>query len=315
MKELLKRVSPRLALDLLIRVKGIVQGKWPESVSQKTLVRVASPTTLSGKILYKMAMDRNPLLTTFADKLAVQEYVKNRIGEKYLNSLIAYSDSTEFLRSLRLPSNFALKSNNGSGGMILVWENAPKGRALPLKAKEVWAQHLIHPDHFNVQLVEKIAEKWLSSNYSYRPGRFPEWAYKDIKPMLLVEQLMFDDQGQLPSDYKFFMIEGKCSFIQVDTSRFDGHKRNLFTPDWDVIEGLYQHPASIQRIARPRSLKEMLEVAESLSNGVDFVRVDLYETSLGVKFGELTNYPGGGMERFDPESLDFDLGITWQPKY
>jgi hypothetical protein len=59
----------------------------------------------------------------------------------------------------------------------------------------------------------------------------------------------------------------------------------------------------------------MISVAMALAAGADFIRVDLYETNKGVKFGELTNYPGGGIEKFVPESLDDELGTTWVQNY
>lgn len=311
----MKRITPFWLMPIAVRLMGFVQGKWPQALAEINLSRAAIPESLTGKILYKMAKDRNPRLTVFADKLKVREYVHERVGESYLNTLIAHSDSTEFLKSLSLPSNFALKSNNGSGGMILVWEGAPKSNRLPTRSRDIWGHHLISPERFELDLAEKIANKWLSSNYFYAPGRFPEWAYKNIKPMLLLEELMIDEEGELPSDYKFFMIDGRCAFIQVDTSRFDGHKRNLFTPAWEKIEGTYLYPASAREIDRPKFFVEMLKVAQKLSEGVDFIRVDLYETSDGVKFGELTNYPGGGNEKFTPQSLDSELGRDWRPIY
>jgi hypothetical protein len=315
MRSILKKIAPHWFLFTLVRIRGLLGGKWPLAMAERTLSKAAGSQSLTGKILLKMAYDRNPIQTTFADKLMVREYVQDRVGQKYLNTLIACGDSTEFLKSVVLPPNFALKSNNGSGGMILVWEKAPKENLLPKDSKNVWAQYLIKPELFKLEEVERFAKQWLSSNYFYRPGRFPEWAYKDIPPMLMVEELMIDAAGQLPSDYKFFMIGGNCEFIQVDTSRFDGHKRTLFTPKWERINGTFLYPASADQIAKPKFLQEMLVVAQKLSADVDFVRVDLYETSIGVKFGELTNYPEGGAGKFNPATLDLKLGAAWDPKY
>ena len=59
----------------------------------------------------------------------------------------------------------------------------------------------------------------------------------------------------------------------------------------------------------------MIDVAERLSAGVDFVRVDLYETRNGVKFGELTNYPEGGSGPFTPSELNVEFGRRWNPYY
>ena len=41
-----------------------------------------------------------------------------------------------------------------------------------------------------------------------------------------------------------------------------------------------------------------------------FVRVDFYEINGHVYFGELTFYPGSGVEEFEPELYDYELG-SW----
>ncbi len=56
----------------------------------------------------------------------------------------------------------------------------------------------------------------------------------------------------------------------------------------------------------------MISVAERLSEGLDFVRVDLYDVSNRIVFGELTNYPDAGKERFDPQEWDAPIGSYWR---
>jgi hypothetical protein len=103
--------------------------------------------------------------------------------------------------------------------------------------------------------------------------------------------------------------------IQVDSFRFDGHGRDIFDPDWEKLHVTYVYPNSELTPPKPELLGEMLEVAEALSRGADFVRVDLYVTTKGIKFGELTNYPEGGMGMFEPASFDTWLGKDWHPHY
>jgi hypothetical protein len=61
----------------------------------------------------------------------------------------------------------------------------------------------------------------------------------------------------------------------------------------------------------PRHLDRMLKAAAALGAPTDFVRVDLYECGDRVIFGELTNYPGAGRERFLDPTLDARLGQWW----
>ena len=62
---------------------------------------------------------------------------------------------------------------------------------------------------------------------------------------------------------------------------------------------------------RPTNFGKMLELAERLSAGIDFLRVDLYDMEDRVLVGELTPYPLAGRQRFAPESLDGLFGSWW----
>lgn len=53
----------------------------------------------------------------------------------------------------------------------------------------------------------------------------------------------------------------------------------------------------------------MTELAEALSKGENFVRVDLYEVSGRVFFGELTLHPEAGTGVFAPSAFDVLLGL------
>ena len=52
----------------------------------------------------------------------------------------------------------------------------------------------------------------------------------------------------------------------------------------------------------------MVKLAEKLSEPFPFVRVDFYEVGDKIFFGELTFYPGNGMESFVPVEWDYKLG-------
>ena len=68
------------------------------------------------------------------------------------------------------------------------------------------------------------------------------------------------------------------------------------------------YPNSNQDIPKPRKYELMIELAEKLSEGIPFVRVDFYEINGKVYFGELTFFPGSGFEEFTPEKYDRILG-------
>ena len=68
------------------------------------------------------------------------------------------------------------------------------------------------------------------------------------------------------------------------------------------------HPNSSIEIAKPKNYEIMIELAEKLSKGIPFVRVDFYEIEGKLYFGELTFFPGSGLTEFIPEKYDNILG-------
>ena len=68
------------------------------------------------------------------------------------------------------------------------------------------------------------------------------------------------------------------------------------------------YPSSTKDIEKPKNYELMLELSKKLSKNIPFVRVDWYEINGNLYFGELTFYPGSGMEEFNPEIWDEKIG-------
>jgi len=258
-----------------------------------------------------MAWDRRPLLTLVADKLAVRDYVGDQVGSDYLSELIAINPSDcEFIK-LKLPENFVIKPNHASGAAIIVWNQLPDLPAA-LKINDEFEKHFVPSAQFNKQDALPIIKWWLTRNYSNcsKIG-FPEWAYQNITPKYYIEELLFH-KNELPRDYRFFMVDGKCEFISTDTPGLNQIIRNIYDADWNLIEAKlkYQNGPTEDR---PSKLEEMLAVAKKLSSNFDHIRVDLYLVGSRVVFGELTNYHSGGAQSFEPFFYNFDLGKSWKP--
>ena len=268
--------------------------------------------TFQKKILRKMAFDRDPMQTLYADKVKVRSFVKDRVGIKYLTESFGVFTSIEALNRNSFPRNFVIKANHGSGASVICWEGVSRGFALPVKkAPRVWETYLIHPDDLIWEQLVVLSNSWLKAYFYWEIGRFPEWAYKDIEPKILVEEVLTHN-GKIPEDYKFFMVNGQCVFIQV---RHALQKRELYSPNWDLMEATFLYPSSGLRPERPIQLAEMMSLAEILAKNIDFVRVDLYITDKGIKFGELTNYPDGGLADIRPKELSIQLARNWAQSY
>ena len=121
---------------------------------------------------------------------------------------------------------------------------------------------------------------------------------------------MLNDGEKLgPLDYRLWCFQGVPHAIQVDNN---AHGINPFyDSDWKKLDLSYRAEFEDADIAKPVNLSEMLTVASKLAEGIDFVRVDLYNARGRVFFGELTFTPVGGNVKFNPESWDLALGQAW----
>jgi hypothetical protein len=321
-KAKLKSLMPESIWRILCIASGTLHLVGNERIATFALrMKVLRPAlTFQHKILRKMALDKNPMLTIYADKVKVREFVRKQVGSRYLTTSFGEYKSLASLNKADFPKNFVLKSNHGSGASVICWEGAIRGNMLPTtppttkKLSTIWGKYLIHPDDLVWEHLVNLSTNWMKANYYWEFGRFPEWAYKNIEPQILVEEVL-NLNGEIPNDYKFFMINGECVFIQVDISRFTEHKRDLYSPNWVLLNATFLFPNSGFRLEPPVLLSEMLSLAKTLSKGIDFIRVDLYCTDKGIKFGELTNYPEGGMVDIRPKALSIKYAKNWFQNY
>ncbi len=288
--------------------KKILTGKYPRSIAAFNLrFQARNPKTINQKILHKMAFDKSPNQTIFADKYKVRDYVSERVGSKYLSKVLHVGNPGDLIPWETLPEEFVLKCNHSSGGSVIIWRGAEKAE-LPRQLNFYnWTKYLIHPEKIDKLKIQFFFNKLLKQNYADFPG-FREFAYLDIPPRLIVEELLLDAAGRIPDDIKFWCINGRVELIQVDISRFSNHQRQILDRNWNRITATLAYPLIEQEISVPLNLQEMIKVAELLSAEVDFLRVDLYDLGSRIVFGELTNYPGGGLEIFKPKGVGLRLG-------
>ncbi len=242
------------------------------------------PQTFNEKLLWLSLNYRLPLYSTLADKYEVRAYVRDRVGDAYLNTLLGVYERVEEIRWDALPDAFALKATHGSK----------------------W--NVICPDR--CKLDRKQAEydlaRWLRHNF-YWYGR--EWIYRDLKPRIVAEAFL-DDGGKPPPDFKIFCFDGEPRLIQVDADRFEEHTRNFFSPDWTLLPARMIYPPIPRPVPRPANLDDMVRVARALARGMPFVRVDLYDVGGRVVFGEMSFYPERGMGPFDDPLFNREVG-SW----
>lgn len=252
-------------------------GYWPQ---------ISNPRSFNERIMHLKFHTADPTFARISDKYEVRDYVRELCGDELLVDLYHVTEDPTRIPFHDLPNEFVLKPTHGSGWVKIVTD----------KQSEDFGE------------LTNLCTEWLSQRFD--PLKEEYW-YEDITPRILVEELLPSKVGEVPRDFKFFVFGGTVEYIQVDMDRFSGISRRFYTPDWEPQDFTRRYPLG-PVIDEPTNLAKMISIAETLGQDFEFVRVDLYDTPKGVKFGELTLAPGSGGSRFVPIEYDFILGTCWE---
>lgn len=253
-------------------------------------LNLESPKTFNEKLQWLKIHDRKPEYTMMVDKYKVREYIAKQLGEEYLIPLIGVWDKAEDIDFNVLPNRFVLKCNHNSGlGMYICKDKSKLSKR-------------------DIKRIKCNLNKGLKQDY-YLTGR--EWPYKDVPRKIICEQYMEDNPDQPLTDYKLMAFSGKVKCTFTCTGRGNAHdfKVTFYDTDWNKMPFERHYPAGSQ-MAKPASYDEMVELAEKLAEKLPFARIDFYEIAEKPYFGEITFFPGSGMEEFTPEEWDYTLG-SW----
>lgn len=303
-KELIKKVPVLYDFYRVIKTKKQIREinnraklSWDDQIAlvEKTYAtRVGHPLdwcnlrTYTEKMQWAKMYDYDPVKSLLSDKYAVRNWIKEKIGEKYLIPLLGCWESFDEIDFDSLPEQFVLKTNNGSGTNLIVRD----------KSK------------LDLKKTKRLVNNWLETKFDCK-NPF-EYQYRDIEPKIIAEKFMKTETEDL-LDYKFLCFDGKPYFCWVDIDRHSNHKRNIYDMEW-ILQSWNQwcYGNYEKEIPCPNCFEEMKCLAAVLSQGFSHVRVDLYLINDQIFFGEMTFTNGSGYERIVPDEADLQLGNLWQ---
>ena len=246
-----------------------------------------NPKTFNEKLQWLKLYDRKPIYTTMVDKHGAKKYVADIIGEEYIIPTIGVWDKFEDINFDSLPDRFVLKCTHDSGGLVICKDKSKLDK----------------------DAAKKKINKFLKRKYFYI---WREWSYKDVKPRIIAEQYMEDqNEAEGLTDYKFYCFNGEPKFLYVSQG-LQNHATasiSFLTPDWKFApyeRSDYKPLAELPR--KPECLDQMLDISRKLSREIPFVRVDLYEINGKIYFSELTFYPCAGLMPFKDPAHDLEIG-------
>lgn len=244
------------------------------------------PKTLVEKLLWlkhrKYAND--PLVKQCADKYAVREYIKKAGYEDILVDLYGVYDSPSEIDFDKLPNQFVLKWNFGSGFNIICPDKSKLDRQKTVKQLEEWGK---------VKCYRHAAEL----------------QYKNVTKKIICEKFLPADNeyGVIP-DYKVYCFNGKPEAILVINDRGKTVKTEFFDKDWKPLENHGENLAPREPTKKPLCFDQMMAAAAALSAPFPFVRCDFYVVSNKLYFGEMTFTPAGSMYIYETKVHGKDMG-------
>ena len=240
-------------------------GRWPN---------LKKPIDINEKLMWLEINSDTSEWSRLSDKYEVRGFIKDCGFENTLVKLIGIYESINEIDFRSLPESFVIKSTNGSSQTIIVKD----------KTK------------VNIPQITKQIESWFKLPFGLATG---EKHYLQIKPRIIIEELLPTKDGEHPLDYKFYCFNGKAEYCLILSERNiqkESYKINLkITSTWeevsDAIKSKYLGKVSSE--TKPPELQKMISMAEKLSKKFPFVRVDLYNIEGKIFFGEMTFTPAG----------------------
>lgn len=216
----------------------------------------------------------NKEIMMLEDKYLVREYLIQNGYKELLNELYFVWEKKDDFVWEQLPNSFALKLNIGCGKNIIC----------------------NNKNNFKKSELFNILESWLLTD-EYKDQISAGGS--DYKKVILCEKNLNEYGDVLPIDYKFYCFNGIPQAVLVIWDRLNIKKAAFMSRDWKCIKDMSVEKPSYGKVdeipLKPKSIEQMFEIAEQLSKGFPFVRIDLYEINGSPMFGEFTFRPGDGV--------------------
>lgn len=246
------------------------------------------PKTFTEKLQWLKLHNTSELCTQLVDKYGVREFIKDTIGDDYLIPLLGVWKHFDEIDFDMLPNKFVLKTNHGSGGVIICKD----------KAK------------LNKESAKMVLENSLKENYFWKGREYP---YKNVPPRIIAEKYMEDNDGNPPVDYKLFCFDGEPQVLFFASERFN--EKGL-PPKFDYYDMDLKHlPVRSKGHENAKDtlkmfpqFEDMKQLSRVLSKGFAHVRVDFYLIDNKIFFGEMTFHHDGGLVPFVPDEWDKRFG-------
>ena len=257
--------------------KYLIQKTYQERTGQK--LNLDTPSTFREKLQLRK-LTTNPLITKCADKYTVRDYVKNKIGAKYLIPQYFCHKHISPKELTSLPNSFAIKTTSGSGANIIIKDKTKANLA---------------------EICQKM-NSYTKIKYGYLWGEF---FYNKTNNQIIAEKLLTKNEVY---DYKIHCFRDDKDklrqIIEVMWGPKSNRHKSMYDSNWQPLHYYFSIPPDGHTFKKPQQLAELLKLSDKLSEDFKYVRVDFYIIKNQIYFGELTFVPTAGFNPFHPAKYD-----------
>jgi teichuronopeptide biosynthesis TupA-like protein len=249
--------------------------------------RLLRPRRFTEKIQWRKLFDLNPVYGVLSDKLAVRDFIAERVGGDVLTQLLWVGDDPDAVPFDTLDPPYVIKSTHASEQIMFVRQRVD----------------------VNASTAIPTLKAWLAEDYA---TRVDEPGYMAVPRRLIVERMVLGADGNPPMERKLYLFDGRVRFVQSLYRDETGLRHGAFhNPDWRPLDWYLKTPNQHELAPRPKRYADMVAIAECLGKGFDHLRVDFYDAHDSMWVGELTAYSWSGWSPFTPDEADILVGSFW----
>ena len=252
--------------------------RWPDA---------AMPIHHADRVFWRKLFDRDPRFVTLSDKLAVRGWWAEHAPGVALPPLLWAGDRAEDIPPDLLRPGVVLKATHGSGWNLFC------GDPPPPHAEAV-----------------ATARRWLADRWGQRHG---EWAYAQVPPRLMIEELILPPRGETLFDVKVHAGAGRPGLVQtqIGTGR-PGAMGELLDPEGRRlglgVPGLAPLPGGL---LPPAGFAAAVAGAARLGEAFDYLRFDFLLHGETLFAGEVTVFPSAGYRDYPVEPAASLMRAAW----
>lgn len=295
MSKLIKKIKNPSSLLVRLRWELTKRGYYNSWSDEKYLLHkykikfkrkldLNNPKLFTEKLQWLKINDRKSLYTQMVDKYEAKKYIKDIVGDKYNVPTYGIYEKFSDINFDEIPDKFVMKCTHNSGGTVIC----------------------TNKNEFKKEEANKKISKNLEYSHYYS-GR--EWPYKNVKPRIIIEKLLQNDDKSEVVEYNFFCFNGEPKLVMTCS----GDKRikrynDFYDMNFKKIELKCEYDNSDVIYQKPKQFDKMVELSKKLSAKIPHLRVDLYVCNDKIYVGELTFYHWSGFCKFEPEEWDRKMG-------